>query len=130
MKIKNLTKCRLDNEMTITLRITDKVKMNSVQRHIRISNTNKYEKFMFFWVLMLCGLIMDTNILEKCTVSIALKKETVYFSKTLVSAYEFTWHDNPDEQHRHLHHCENCKSHKCEEDGFLLLSYLYGYLPS
>jgi hypothetical protein len=33
------------------------------------------------------------------------------FSKMLVSTYESTQRQNPEEQQRHLHHHENLKSH-------------------
>jgi hypothetical protein len=39
--------------------------------------------------------------------------ETVCFSETLVSTYKSTRRHNP-EQHRHLHHRENLKSHKLD----------------
>jgi hypothetical protein len=38
--------------------------------------------------------------------------ETVCFSEMLVSAYESTRRHNPEEERRHLHRCENLKSHK------------------
>jgi hypothetical protein len=42
---------------------------------------------LIFWVLTLCGLVSSTNVSEK------------------------HWHYNPEDQHWHLHHCENLKSH-------------------
>jgi hypothetical protein len=38
-------------------------------------------------------------------------KETVCFSETLVSSYESTRRQNPEQQHRHPHRHENLKSH-------------------
>jgi hypothetical protein len=45
---------------------------------------------------------------------LGLKMKTVCFSKT-VSTYESTWHHNPEE-YRHLHYCENLKSHKVKRN--------------
>jgi hypothetical protein len=48
------------------------------------------------------------------TEDVALKMEIVCFSETLVSAYESTQRQNPEEQHRHPHRRENLKSHSSE----------------
>jgi hypothetical protein len=52
---------------------------------------------LFFWVVTPCRL--------------TLKMKTVCSSKTFVSTYEFTWHHNPEEEHRHPHRCDHLKSH-------------------
>jgi hypothetical protein len=40
-----------------------------------------------------------------------LTTETVFFSETLVSTYESTQHNNPEEPQHHLHQHQNLKSH-------------------
>jgi hypothetical protein len=44
--------------------------------------------------------------------NIALSMETVCFSETVISTYESTWRQNPEQQHRHPHRRENLISHK------------------
>jgi hypothetical protein len=42
--------------------------------------------------------------------------ETAYFSETMVSTYESIWPHNLEQQ-RHLHHCENLKSHVVSQNN-------------
>lgn len=37
--------------------------------------------------------------------------EAECFSEMLASTYKPTWRHNLEDQHRHLHNCENLKSH-------------------
>jgi hypothetical protein len=57
---------------------------------------------MFFWVVMLCGLIHRYQCFRE-TYCLHLQAW-----RTLVSIYESTWHHNPEQQHHHRH--ENLKS--------------------
>jgi diphthamide synthase (EF-2-diphthine--ammonia ligase) len=56
---------------------------------------------LFFRVVVPCRLISRYQ---------TLKMETVCFSEMLVSTYSPTWHDNPEEQYYHPHHCQNLKT--------------------
>jgi hypothetical protein len=53
------------------------------------------------------GLSMAMLFLWVLTPSVALKKERVCLSETLVSSYESTRHHNPEEQHCHPLYREN-----------------------
>lgn len=65
---------------------------------------------VFFWVVMPCGLVDRCQCLEEWTafMSKSLKME-VCSSEVLVSAYKSTWHQNPEDQHWHVHSHENLK---------------------
>jgi hypothetical protein len=53
--------------------------------------------------------------------SSALKMETVCFSETVVSSYESTLCENPEEERHHPPSHENFKSHKLFQFSFLVL---------
>jgi hypothetical protein len=51
------------------------------------------------------------SMLVLCVVTPWLKIAAVCSSEILVSTYKFTWRHNPEDQLRHIHRCENLKSH-------------------
>jgi hypothetical protein len=83
-------------------------------------HTTNYPNWSFLWF---CSLISRVclnskfkqamiNVLEKHTVTV-FRAEGGDCVSLLVSAYKSTWRYKPEEQqHQHLHRCENLKSHR------------------
>lgn len=54
------------------------------------------------------------NVDGACTLGVmlcGLVRIYQHSSETLVSTCRYTWHDTPEDQHRHLHHHEEIRFH-------------------